>query len=423
MLEREGRRSEAASAPVAEVVAAQLEGRVAELSGLLNATHAALIEVIAEVVATESWAGGYRSPEHWVSLHCGLSRGRAALLVAAARRIDALPEVAARFRAGEMSVDQAAAVLSRAPAESDARMAEMAPLLSMSQLRQTLAALPPIEPEASTEPETEPRHLSGHFTDAGTFVLRGEMPGDCGALFEKAMRAVRTDLLDRKVSDIDSVSALERILNLALDSLDPSARRGEGRGDRYQVMLHLDRTVDAASTRVQPHLGTWLPAGLSRYLTCDSTVRLALYDTDQEGARRLVGFSPQARVVDPKTRAAIEHRDRGCRVLGCEQRSWLHIHHILHWENGGPTEAWNLVALCPHHHRQHHQGLITIQGDSERSGGLQVLDKWARPVGTSPPTPPEPDLRRVADRLDVPRGTGWSHPWGQPLDKPSYVWT
>jgi len=40
----------------------------------------------------------------------------------------------------------------------------------------------------------------------------------------------------------------------------------------------------------------------------------------------------------------------------------LHAHHIRHWEDGGLTELDNLVLVCPHHHRLHHRGVITITG-------------------------------------------------------------
>jgi hypothetical protein len=401
------------------------EARVAELSGLLNATYAALVDTIAEVIESESWGGaGYRSPEHWVALHCGLSRARATQLVAAARRVAELPACAARFRTGELSVDQAVRVLARTPSSHDEMVADLAPQFSVGQLRQVLSALPPL-PRPEPEPVTrERRRFEGHHRDDGTFVVRGEMPGDCAALFEKAMGAARSDLIERGVDDVDQVDAFERVLKLALDGLDPATARGDSPGERYQVMLHIDRRQGETGDLVQPHLGPWLPPCLSRYLTCDAPVRLALYDTDPDGTSRLVGFSPRARTVDAKLRAAIEHRDRGCRVPGCDSRAWLHIHHIRHWEDGGPTVPSNLVALCPRHHRLHHQGHLRIEGDPELPGGLRVTDRWGHPTGTSPPKPPSASkpLHAAARDLDVPAGTSWQHPWGLPLDRRALVW-
>ncbi|GGI09175.1 HNH endonuclease [Egicoccus halophilus] len=49
-------------------------------------------------------------------------------------------------------------------------------------------------------------------------------------------------------------------------------------------------------------------------------------------------------------------RDAGrCRFPGCVSRRNLHVHHVLHWADGGPTERANLVTLCAFHHRHLHR--------------------------------------------------------------------
>ena len=76
-------------------------------------------------------------------------------------------------------------------------------------------------------------------------------------------------------------------------------------------------------------------------------------------------------IVPDRTRRIIQRRDRGCRVPGCDSR-FVEIHHIVHWNQGGPTDTWNLVSLCPRHHTLHHQGLAfdeeMIHGEHERDG-------------------------------------------------------
>ena len=49
-------------------------------------------------------------------------------------------------------------------------------------------------------------------------------------------------------------------------------------------------------------------------------------------------------------------------VPGCNQKRWLHVHHIVFWEDGGRTGSGNLCALCPRHHRMLHAG-YQVQGD------------------------------------------------------------
>lgn len=100
----------------------RLEGEIAQVCGLLHATTARLVSLIAEVLATESWTGhGIRSAEHWVAWQCGVSASRAHRLVVMARRLAELPEAAAAFRAGELSEDQVAVVARHAPCTTTVR--------------------------------------------------------------------------------------------------------------------------------------------------------------------------------------------------------------------------------------------------------------------------------------------------------------
>jgi 5-methylcytosine-specific restriction endonuclease McrA len=39
-----------------------------------------------------------------------------------------------------------------------------------------------------------------------------------------------------------------------------------------------------------------------------------------------------------------------CEIYGCGCTSNLEIHHIIPRSQGGPTERWNLITLCVHHH-------------------------------------------------------------------------
>ncbi len=54
-------------------------------------------------------------------------------------------------------------------------------------------------------------------------------------------------------------------------------------------------------------------------------------------------------------RIALAARDRGCAVCGASH-SYCQPHHIVHWENGGPTDIDNLCLLCGDcHHKQIHE--------------------------------------------------------------------
>lgn len=111
----------------------------------------------------------------------------------------------------------------------------------------------------------------------------------------------------------------------------------------------------------------------------------------------MIGTGRTTRQISRRLRRALEHRDRCCVVPGCGSTRGLHAHHIVHWENGGPTELDNLVLVCPFHHRAHHSGGITITGPADRlvvtdsTGNRMPGGSLARPPTASPPdVPPYP---------------------------------
>ena len=112
----------------------------------------------------------------------------------------------------------------------------------------------------------------------------------------------------------------------------------------------------------------------------------------------------------------VEDRDRGCRVPGCSRSRWLQVHHITHWEDGGPTDTPNLVALCGRHHRLHHRGQLGIAGDADDPDGIVFTDaRGRRLTGCGRPAPPRPELADAVERLQL-RPTTYVHPTGERLD-------
>jgi hypothetical protein len=119
----------------------------------------------------------------------------------------------------------------------------------------------------------------------------------------------------------------------------------------------------------------------------------------------------------------IEDRDRGCRTPGCHRSRWLHIHHILHWEDGGPTDTANLIALCAHHHRAHHNNRLGITGNADQPDGIHFTDHNGRTLKpNAPPTPPRDPPHQTATQLGIPPAH-YHHPTGEPLQTWSITFT
>lgn len=95
----------------------EVASRRAELlAGQLAQLHAELVDLTAQVIATNAWAGeGIVSPEHWLMLRCALSPVRAREIVTIARRQGDFPELERRLHSGSISVDQLVVVAKHVP--------------------------------------------------------------------------------------------------------------------------------------------------------------------------------------------------------------------------------------------------------------------------------------------------------------------
>jgi Domain of unknown function (DUF222) len=177
------------------------EDRVAHLVGLLNVVTAELVGVIGEVLRAGAWEGfGIRSPEHWVVWRCGVSPGRARRLVRMARALAALPATNELFRAGSLGEDQTALIVRHTDAEHDAQVAELAPSLTVPQLRRVLPSVPRKEPDpdrtADDDEVGEPtgrcrRSVRFAHGDDGMWWCSVRLPADQGALVHKALEVGR----------------------------------------------------------------------------------------------------------------------------------------------------------------------------------------------------------------------------------------
>ena len=175
---------------------------------------------------------------------------------------------------------------------------------------------------------------------------------------------------------------LVRMASEAADALDPTYRRTGQRGERNTVVIHHDLDPHGTLGPGQLELGPVVPDPVARYLACDATVQVVTYRLGQ-----IIGIHPTERTPNRATRRYLARRDQGCTHPLCTQRLWLHAHHIVHWEHGGPTVPANLVLLCPTHHRALHHGAFSIEGDPE-AGTLRFLDPFGHPIAPPPPDPP-----------------------------------
>ena len=132
------------------------------------------------------------------------------------------------------------------------------------------------------------------------------------------------------------------------------------------------------------------------HICCDGLVQPVW---EREGLPFSVGRTQ--RIVPERTRRIVERRDRGCRVPGCANDRFLEVHHIIHWLNGGVTDTWNLICLCPHHHRLHHTGVLGISGNADDPDSIVFTDSRGSPLGSCGQTE-TPGQRSPISRPAVP---------------------
>jgi len=318
-----------------------------------------------------------------------------------ARRLPELPETRSALEAGELAEDQVAVICRHTPVHNDAEVAELARSATVSQLKRALGRNSFTQATADPEPEPEPeerRRVGFGFGDDGWWHLNAVLPADEGALVDRALSVYRQKLMSD--DDPHNVAWADAMMAMTEASLASEAVARPDY-DRHLVVIHVG-TDDEGAANGHVHLGPALPDSLRRFTTCDARARV-----QHDSKHKPLSVGRSARIVPNRTRLAIEERDGGCRVPGCDRSRWLHVHHIVHWEDGGATDTSNLMALCSTHHRRHHRGELGIEGDADDPDGITFTDARGRPLAPAgtpiPPTGP------------TPRGN-WVHPTGERMD-------
>lgn len=258
--------------------------------------------------------------------------------------------------------------------------------------------------------------------DDGSWRVSGRLPADEGALLNHAIKTARDDLFRQARSELPEdapapkVTLVDGLLALAEASL-AAGQAARPTSDRYRIYAHLQAGPNPGAANVLSwHLGPVLPDHLRHLHTCDATISAV-----HEHNGTPINLGREVHIVPRRIRRLIEHRDGGCQVPGCRRRHSLDIHHIIHWEHGGPTDTHNLVTLCRTHHRLHHLGGLQIWGDANRPGqpgGICFADKWGHPLQPAS-TPKPPDLTSGHSAAATTRGINtnpYTPPIGERLD-------
>jgi Domain of unknown function (DUF222)/HNH endonuclease len=386
---------------------ADLETRLADVCGVLNAAHAHLVSLVAEALETGAWeVPGVRCAQHWVAWKAGLSPARAKQIVQIASRTSELPVTHAMFAAGELAIDQVAVVSRFVPEHNDAQAAELAQHATVTQLSRSLAsywkgakpAAPDVEPDkAQKDPEPE-ETVHAFFDDDARYKVYADLATERGAIVDKALEEARDALFKSGRKDVTWADALEEICLRSLGTITSATR-----SDRYRVVVHVDEH------------GGWLNAGarLKDSVLRDILSNPIIQPLFERGGRP-VALGRSARVVPYRLAELILDRDRVCRNPSCHSTRGLEVHHIQHWADQGPTNPANLGCLCRPCHRDHHKRKFNITGNAETPGGLT----FTKPNGEIIEPCGKPNL--PTDELPGSEKP-YQHPLGESFDRRNLV--
>jgi hypothetical protein len=367
----------------------RLADEIADLAAHLHAATYRLLVLLREYDAREAWGWGFASCAHWLSWRTGIAPGAAREKVRVARALGPLPLISAAMERGELSYSKVRALTRIATEGNEADLLEFARCGTASHVERVVRAWRRVDRLEEAEDERlrhESRRLSLYPDVDGSWVLRGRLDAEVGALLEKAIEAAGEELYGRRSPDglspeqrrADAVGLLAEIMLASPDvPAGTSTPRRPRRADRFQVVLHVDAEAlveDAVEGQsVLAGGGQRVPAETSRRIACDADV----VEIHHDAAGTPLDVGRRRRTVPIAIRRALEHRDRHCRFPGCENRH-CDAHHVVHWADGGGTELDNLVLLCRRHHRAVHEGgfRVEVAGRGEvqffRPGGARM---------------------------------------------------
>jgi hypothetical protein len=297
------------------------------------------------------------------------------------------------FGRGELSYSKVRAITRIATPEIESELVEMARWATASQLERLVRGYRRAVSLESAEAAHRDRFLTTEWDEDGSLMIRGRLAPEDGALFLKALEAGKQAIWEREVAHEvcaqggsaepgPRVNRADALMEVAERSL-AGASAPRPAPERHQVVIHAEAQALAGGPeelgcRVED--GPAFCAESARRIACEASLLPVLH-----GSKGELDVGRRSRVVPAAMRRALEQRDEGrCRFPGCENRSWVDAHHIVHWAHGGKTKLDNLILLCGRHHRLVHEGGF---GVARKPDGSLC---FRRPDGRVVPAVPSP---------------------------------
>lgn len=360
--------------------------------GLMVAAERRFVEGVRLFDAQGSYReDGARSMVDWLTERYSMSRMRAHGFVTVARGLGDLPELAAAYESGDVSLDQLRPIVGVADSDNEKALASEMPGWSEAQCRQVARRMRAVE-LAERNDVHRSRFLRWFHRD-DRFTLRGQLSLEDGAVVEQVLMTIASGApKDPETGLYDPFErrAADAFVQVCSNALADEQAKG---ADVPSVVCHVDAATLAGlegaaeiGDSFQP-----IPGETARRLMCDCRFQMVKENENGE----VIGLGRTTRIVPRWLRRSLHRRDGGCRFPGCPRQSWVDRHHIQHWSKGGATDPHNLLELCRYHHRFVHEHGWRIEGDPN----AEV--RFVAPDGRVARSGPEPARRSTLERFGL----------------------
>ncbi len=325
---------------------------------------------------------GHRSSASYIASVLGISRWKAARMVATSKSLTDLPLITGAIWNGSLSLDKAIELTRFATAATEEKLLKWAHRVSAAAIRERGN-----EHDAAPEPIADvhrARAFRGWFSDErDRYYFEGMVPSEQGVVLETCLKKLARELPDHPEHATDPQAQMEQRMSDALVALVSGEAAGEGGAP--EVVLHLEAEhLTGNDKRVSFGSALLHPDTVNR-LSCDCRLGVVLHGTNGNP----LGIGNTSRVVPRWLRRQVLKRTDGCCSFpGCEMKTYLKIHHIQWVARKGPTDYSNLIAVCGFHHDLvHTYGWSVMVDESDQP-------VWFRPGGIrfepGVPLPQEP---------------------------------
>lgn len=348
---------------------------------------------------------GMHSCAQFLSWWCGVDQRTAREQLRVIRKLQGLPLMRAEFEAGRLTYSKVRALTRTADANNEATLVMLAADLTATQLERVVGALEAAHQVLTQDDDDRRRTQCGvtRWVDAlglvhHEVVSAPEQAGLVDAalgfgadnLFQEAKAAkaakANAEAADEAVVPMPKPTASQRRLGALLWVLERgliNAHRTDLVDEsRYLVMLHVREGQAMVTDDGKVDLGNGLavtPRTLRR-LGCGGLVQGMLHGVDGQP----LDLGDRVRLATRNQRLALEAMYPTCEIPGCDVPfAWCEVHHLVPWEDGGPTDMANLRPRCTfHHHLVHEGGWREVLGIDGRT--VLIRPDGTREVGPSP---------------------------------------